>query len=105
MSTQASQTAVVLTYEGIQIRKDPVCFIVTELSTPDKNGKPRHRAGSYTYHTSLADAIAELSNRIFGRKLIARDTAGQDDLASLVTMLRAHRAEIRGMFRASDVPM
>lgn len=97
MTKENKTTPIVLRYEGYQIRKDPMCFIVAEESAKPTIKNPM-KAGTYTYHPTLVGAIQELSKRIFNKKLEKRSTDGETDFESLVLLIQNHNKAIENAF-------
>ena len=90
----------VLVCENIYVHKDTYSYVVTEqtgAATSDvhtKKYKP-------TYHTTLSNAIKEMSLRLFNRKLGKRAEAEQYDFESLLRLVEEHNAEIEKRFEIS----
>lgn len=98
------KSSVVLAYGNIQVLREPYCYVVVEIHRSKNTGEEYRAPSTKTFHPALHDAVFEVSERLFERKLVTRAKEAKTDFESLRQLVQEHKAEITNLFGVSPYP-
>lgn len=88
----------VLVHDGLCVERYKYGYIVTALRSAKTKKGTVIKQFDHIYHAKLPDAMIEVSERLFDRKLVKRSEAEQSDFESLIQLVRDHKTEIDELF-------